>query len=197
MAARQLSRSCSPVALELARAAVAAGLVQSEVAEAEHRTALQLTAHVSGVRVEEWHQVRQLLAEQTEKVARSSSNAGHCQSCGQAVRWTVTVNGRRMPLDPLPHPRGNVELRPLGSQLTAFVHANSELPLQVDRAYRAHAATCPNRRPPTAAPAKVTQLVRTCRVCKKPMDADLFAAGERTHPCCDPTETQQGTAGSR
>lgn len=183
---RELADSCSPVALDLARKAVSLGFVQSELREAEHRRDLQVAAHVSGVRPEEWHEVRQLLAERTERAARATQNAGHCHSCGQAVRWVVTVNGRRMPIDPLPHPRGNVELRPLGSQLTAFVHDNRELPLSIDRVYRAHAATCPNRRPPTQKPAPVSALVRKCRVCKNPMDADLYAAGDRTHPCCDP-----------
>ena len=31
-----------------------------------------------------------------------------CQSCGAPIRWVITLDGARMPLDPDPHPRGNV-----------------------------------------------------------------------------------------
>ena len=186
--ARALAESCSPVAVDLARVAVARGLVLSELRDVEVRRDLQGSAHVGGVRPEEWHEVRQLLASATEKAAMATSSAGHCGQCGQSVRWVVTVNGKRMPIDPLPTKLGNIELRPQGSQLLAWVHGNHEIPIAALSAYRSHMATCPSRAPRVADRAEVKQIVRLCRVCRKPMNVDLYAAGERTHPCCDPDD---------
>ncbi|NHN55790.1 hypothetical protein G9U51_08370 [Calidifontibacter sp. DB0510] len=190
MTRRRLVDTVSPLALDLARTAVKAGMVLSELADPQERVQLQLAARAGAVREHEWQQVRQLLADATERAARAHPNSsGFCTACGQALRWVVTSNGRRMPLDPLPTRRGNVELRPSGRQLLAFVHGNHEIPIKAESAYRAHQATCPNRvKPRPDGEAVVKQFVPRCRVCRHPMDPDLFAAGERSHPCCDPDE---------
>jgi hypothetical protein len=34
-----------------------------------------------------------------------------CRSCSAPIVWAVTAKGKRMPLDAVPHPEGNVRLR--------------------------------------------------------------------------------------
>lgn len=63
-----------------------------------------------------------------------------CRSCGAPIRWAVTERGRNAPLDPEPHPEGNlrVEVRN-GLDLAIVVAPGSEWGL-----YRSHFASCPN-----------------------------------------------------
>jgi hypothetical protein len=60
-----------------------------------------------------------------------------CKSCGKAIRWIVLGNGKRMPLDPLPSPSGNIVLDPKGVGRYAA-------PGDVSSRYVTHFATCPN-----------------------------------------------------
>lgn len=61
-----------------------------------------------------------------------------CRSCGAPVRWVVTVNGRRMPIDPHPSDDGNMVLR----SGVAYVVKPDEAPDEAR--WISHFATCPN-----------------------------------------------------
>lgn len=72
------------------------------------------------------------------------SEYGTCRSCGARIRWVITSKGHRMPLDPNPHPQGNVV--PQGQSITVLEPLAVVLPEPpTDRpAWRSHFATCPN-----------------------------------------------------
>lgn len=105
-------------------------------------------------------------------------------NCGRAIAWAVTVEGRRMPLDPTPDADGNVILQrqPDGS-IRARVLAGDELPAQ-QTAWVPHHRTCPDaadfrRRQAALAP--------KCRAgCRYPMDPWLVAHGWHYHVKCAP-----------
>lgn len=69
-----------------------------------------------------------------------------CRACGARIGWVRTAaNGKLMPLDPDPHPAGNVELYTLDTgQLVARVHGQPELLHPDGPRYMPHQATCPN-----------------------------------------------------
>lgn len=180
-----VARSVSPAARDVARIAVERGVVVSELRGARGarlRAELLEADDASSLSDVEWGEVAALVLEATEKAARSSASAsaGQCRSCGQPVRWVQTTRGKHMPIDPLPTPAGNIHIRASGSRLLAFVSGNQDLPISAP-AYRAHAATCPRRLKPVP---KSEVPVRHCRVCGRPMDPDLWAAGDRDHPTC-------------
>lgn len=63
----------------------------------------------------------------------------NCRSCGAAVLWAQTENGKVMPVDPAPHPDGNLVLTSIGGGFQ----------VRVDKAapgekHRSHFVTCPN-----------------------------------------------------
>lgn len=78
-----------------------------------------------------------------------------CRSCGAPIRWAVTTNGRRIPIDAEPHPEGNLAIAGQGAggrisfdptvrlipkaQLDDFRQKHPGTPL-----YLSHFATCPN-----------------------------------------------------
>jgi len=69
-----------------------------------------------------------------------------CRSCNQRIRWAVTVKGRRMPIDPVPVPDGNIELEEREVFLTplAIVRVNIPTGEPVPPVlYKSHFATCP------------------------------------------------------
>jgi hypothetical protein len=108
-----------------------------------------------------------------------------CYACLAPLRWELSEGDRRIPLDPDPHPDGNVIIVP-GKRggVRARVLGGGQLPAQQE-AYRPHWVTCPasmdfKRRRHAAAP--------KCRGCQMPMPADLAAAeGWTYHPTCEPT----------
>jgi hypothetical protein len=71
-----------------------------------------------------------------------------CRSCGQPIRWAITRNDRRMPLDPEPHPDGNVQIvahddgRDLVSVLVG--RARDDCVAAAVPLYRSHFQTCPH-----------------------------------------------------
>lgn len=80
-------------------------------------------------------------------------NVGQCRSCGVAIRWAVTLNGKRNPLNFDPDPeKGNVALL-AGSGSTVLAlplsglteEAREAAKRQGVRLYLSHFATCPNR----------------------------------------------------
>jgi hypothetical protein len=63
-----------------------------------------------------------------------------CRSCGAAITWTVTVAGKRMPVDLEPVPGGNIDL----VNGTAHVHGLSDAPDGLTPRYVSHFVTCPH-----------------------------------------------------
>lgn len=69
-----------------------------------------------------------------------------CRACDAPIRWALTVNGKRIPLDRDPNPAGNVELQndpPLRHPL-AIVHAGPPGMFDDWVAFMPHHATCPS-----------------------------------------------------
>lgn len=67
-----------------------------------------------------------------------------CRSCGAPIRWVETEHGKRMPIDPDPHPQGNVipwGWDENGAKVVARVL--TEPPIGRD-AWRSHFTTCPH-----------------------------------------------------
>lgn len=77
-----------------------------------------------------------------------------CRSCGALVVWAVTATGRRMPVDAMPTPGGNIILRG-GPTPLATVACKDAVP---GPAHTSHFATCPQavswRKPRDAAQVK-------------------------------------------
>src|SRR5262245_43988340 len=59
-----------------------------------------------------------------------------CKGCGQAIDWYKTAAGKNMPIDPDPHPDGNVYIDVVRN--VAVVAAVGAKP----KMYRPHWATC-------------------------------------------------------
>ncbi len=75
--------------------------------------------------------------------------ASFCRSCRAQVNWYKTTTGKNMPLDPEPHPDGNVYVD-IVANVVSVVAKGSRTPL-----YRSHFATCPDaaaHRRPKGAP---------------------------------------------
>ena len=63
--------------------------------------------------------------------------SGKCSSCGAAIFWERTKNGKHIPVDAAPSPDGNIEMR------GGIAHVvGDELPLAPR--FKSHFATCPN-----------------------------------------------------
>lgn len=70
-----------------------------------------------------------------------------CRSCQQPIRWETTPAGKAIPLDPDPHPSGNVDVVYVGGELVAIVLGPADaVSAQAagHKLYRSHFATCPN-----------------------------------------------------
>jgi hypothetical protein len=71
---------------------------------------------------------------------------GRCRSCGAPIRWAVTVNGKRMPVDDQPVPDGNLVLSdPTPGAYAPVAAAFDPQQLLIDDPPRfvSHFATCP------------------------------------------------------
>lgn len=69
----------------------------------------------------------------------TTDEQGACKSCGAAIRFAITVNGKKIPLNFLPDPKGNIRLQ---DGLKAFYLKKDD---QYDgERYMPHHATCPN-----------------------------------------------------
>lgn len=129
-----------------------------------------------------------------------------CKACGAPVMWVESVkNEKAMPIDPLPHPRGNVRLEALGSGLIAHVVPKSA-PAPA-KAYRSHFATCPaagqlrrrghlqtvKTRPRKAGPLgrRYPDSTVRCPLDGAPIAQALVDAGIRRHLYCDLTPEEE------
>lgn len=106
-----------------------------------------------------------------------------CAGCGEPIRWVITTAGRRMPLDPDPHPDGTVVVRVVEGQPRAHVLTGPELPAR-ELAWRPHWVTCP--RAPEFRARKAPAV--PCMACQLPLDPVLARREPHhtTHPSCDP-----------
>ena len=113
--------------------------------------------------------------------------------CGATIRWVVTEGGRRMPINPDPHPDGTIVAidRPDGTTV-ARVLSGAQLPAQ-QQAWQPHWQTCP------ASPQFRKRQARTlpkCKACGMAMDPTLARRENwTTHPSCDPARHRPKSSG--
>lgn len=77
------------------------------------------------------------------------ASVSKCKSCGDAILWAVTVESKRIPIDPVPSPDGNLVIQvALHGTEMEHLRARAFEPLfdQKFERYRfkSHFATCPN-----------------------------------------------------
>jgi len=70
-----------------------------------------------------------------------------CRSCRMPIRWVMTANGKRMPLDPSPDPEGNVWIVGMeeGVPSVEVALTADAVPANVPFRYVSHFVTCPDR----------------------------------------------------
>lgn len=74
----------------------------------------------------------------------------HCKSCNASIRWAVTPAGKKMPIDELPAPAGNVALleRDKAAPVAVVLDAEGNAPIPAlqpsagSPRYTSHFATC-------------------------------------------------------
>lgn len=165
----------------LAAVLVDRGLVLPELSS-EARADVERQACTGVADEATWALAMDLLLRAMDRAVRATgrSVAPRCSTCDQPIRWVTTVKGKQMSIDPLPHPMGNVVFAAGTSRRVVDVVAKTSLPV-AGIAYRPHFATCPqadvHRRPKQLPPPR-------CTTCGTAMDRVMWAAGERTHPCC-------------
>jgi hypothetical protein len=114
-----------------------------------------------------------------------------CPLCQGPVRRVVTELGRRIALDPDPHPEGTIVPLTVAGRTRARVLTGERLPAQ-ETAWRDHDLTCPEGR---AAKQRAARLRPRCTVCGNPLDELLIAMEpSTTHPCCVAPERVRRTA---
>lgn len=117
-------------------------------------------------------------------------------NCRAIIRWVLTEAGRRMPIDPTPHPAGNIVRVDIpGVGVRARVLGGGQLPvLPPAQAWRQHRVTCPAA---VAERAKSGGVGPRCAdpACGLPMDPDLAVREQwRVHPSCtDPAAPRPTT----
>jgi hypothetical protein len=69
-----------------------------------------------------------------------------CRSCNAPIIWATSVNGKPLPLNVQPEPRGNVELLAVGNgqDPVARVLSSAERAERVGELYVSHWVTCPD-----------------------------------------------------
>jgi hypothetical protein len=60
-----------------------------------------------------------------------------CRSCHATIQWRKTVAGKNVPLDPEPHPEGNIYIDEAGVAVYATAGSRQVM-------YRSHFVTCPD-----------------------------------------------------
>lgn len=85
-------------------------------------------------------------------MAKQKTDKGYCKSCSADIRWAVTVNGKKIPIDYAPVVKGNITLTErqglppiavvLNAQGDAFLEALQ--PSAESPRYTSHFATCPD-----------------------------------------------------
>jgi hypothetical protein len=123
-------------------------------------------------------------------VTAAAGRTAACKApgCDELIRWLFSESGKRLPVDPDPHPDGTVVLVVVEGKTLARVLTGAQLPAQ-ETAYRAHWTTCPGSDAMRAKKAREARRGPLCAACGKPMDANLVAdEGSTEHPSCDRVE---------
>lgn len=68
-----------------------------------------------------------------------------CQECCNPILFVLLNTGKRIPVDPIPNPRGNVAAMRIGNNLHGHVIANNTTPNDRFTLHMPHHATCPDR----------------------------------------------------
>jgi len=104
-----------------------------------------------------------------------------CPRCDAEIRWTVTLAGARVAVDPHAHPDGViVPVTTPAGEVRSRILTGSELPALVP-AYRPHERTCPKGRDRAR---RAAATVARCAWCGQPMDRWLLDHGARGHVLC-------------
>ena len=110
------------------------------------------------------------------------SDTSTCCGCGEPIRWVLTVDGARMPLNPVSAPEGNVVLVTLpDGKRRARVLTGADCPRRSRRGCRT-TAPAPRR----GLPAPEVAQVKRCRACGNVLHQLLVDAGETYHAGCYP-----------
>ena len=112
------------------------------------------------------------------------TSEGTCTDCGGPVRTIITAEtGRRVELDPEPHPAGTVVPVLVDGRLVGRVLDGGQLPAQVP-AWRRHDATCPRS---AAARRHADRTAPRCTACQGKLDPVLARVEPHhdEHPSCD------------
>ena len=114
----------------------------------------------------------------------SMPGAAQCTACGFYVLHVLTMSGRRLAIDPFPHPTGTVWPEDTAKGQVARILAGHDVRPDDVQLWRQHATSCP------ASPTVRRSQAPRCQVCSQPMDGVLAArdASYTTHPSCDPRE---------
>lgn len=149
------------------------------------------------VRQEQWRAVVEQVGQRNEAAARQHAGSGtvaRCRECDSPIWWGETEAGRRMCLDPLARPMGNVIRLPQGKRMVLRVLGSGDLPVVGRPAYQVHFASCPGadqlrrarsrRERHRAADGSIAR----CQECGRVMDPWLAEAGYSTHPNCDSSD---------
>lgn len=73
------------------------------------------------------------------------TDQGTCRSCGAPILWVrMAKSGKANPLDPIPHPTGNVVLDDGGR--AHYLKRGQERFIAPSERYVSHFSTCPNAR---------------------------------------------------
>lgn len=119
-----------------------------------------------------------------------------CQGdgCGRPIRWLFTEGGRRLPVDPEPHPAGTVVLVTTDGRTLARVLTGAQLPAQ-EAAYRPHWVTCPASE---SFRGRQSQRAPRCARCRDRMDPWLTEHGYDAHiGCLPPISLAEAVAAER
>ena len=65
----------------------------------------------------------------------------NCRSCGEPIVWTVTKNGKKMPVDAEASSEGTFALEDDGRNVAAVFHPKGSAP----DLHESHFGTCPDR----------------------------------------------------
>lgn len=128
----------------------------------------------------------------TPTATGTSRETSRCtgSGCGANIWHALTVEGRRVALEPHPSPHGTVILANVDGRIRAKLLTGAELPAQ-QQAWVRHILTCPasperQRRTQAAAP-------KCGYRCGVRMDPWLIEHGYTSHPnCSDPPTTSRG-----
>ncbi len=100
--------------------------------------------------------------------------------CGREIRWAMTEQGRRIPLDYEPDPNGNVIIVNVGGKHRARILSGRELPAQ-QQAWMPHHKTCIDSETYRA---RQHAAMPKCGKCRTRMDPWLIEHGYTTHIGC-------------